>query len=133
MKKNNMKTKVTKFYKDHKAACFITAGIIYGVVGVAIGCHLVSAGIIFGSVVGTAIGKKIERDHIRKNPKKYEYESLICDDANRVLFFFNSLGKSMGSVRYLPEGDSLTEVIRSKPYINDDTEIIGVKYYFRNN
>ena len=133
MKKINLKSKVTKFYKDHEAGFLLAAGIICGVVGVAIGSRLVAAGIICGSVVGTAIGKKMERDRIRKNPKKYEYESLICDDATRVLFFFNSLDKSMGTVGDLPDGDYLTETIRKKPYITDGTEIIGVKYYFRNN
>ena len=133
MKKNNPNSKVIKFYKDREASFLLAAGIICGVVGVAIGSRLVAAGIICGSVVGTAIGKKMERDRIRKNPKKYEYESLICDDATRVLFFFNSLGKSMGTVGDLPDGDYLTEMIRKKSYITDDTEIIGVKYYFRNN
>ena len=36
MKKINLKSKVTKFYEDHKAACLIVAGIIGGAVGIAV-------------------------------------------------------------------------------------------------
>lgn len=38
-----------------------------------------------------------------------------------------------GPVRDLPDNDSLTEAIRKESYVTDDTEIIGVKYYFKNN
>lgn len=134
MKKNDLKSKVTKCYKDHEMSFLLIAGIICGCVGVAIGSLLVTAVIICGAVVGTAIGKKMEHDRLQEILiKNGKHESLIRVDATRALFFFNSLDESMGTVGDLLEGESMTETIRKQPYITDDTEIIGVKYYFKNN
>ena len=114
MNKNNLKSKVTKFYANHKAACLIVTGIISGAVGI-------------------AVGKKMEHDHTQEMQEMYDIESRIYNAATDMELFYNDYDKPMGAVRDLPEGDSLTEVIRAKPYITDDTEIIGIKYYFKNN
>ena len=142
-----MKKKVTKLYKDHEAGFLLAVGIICGIMSVVVG-GLVSVaigglvGISIGGVVGgsigvaggIAVGKKMEHDRLQEILiKNSEYESLIRVDATRVLFFFNRLDKSMGTVGDLLEGDTMTETIRKQPYITDDTEIIGVKYYFKNN
>lgn len=57
MKKINLKSKVTKLYEDHKAACLIAVGIICGVVGVAI--SVVSIFAIGIAIVGGAVGTSI--------------------------------------------------------------------------
>ena len=114
MKKINLKSKVTKFYEDHKAACLIVAGII-------------------GGAVGIAIEKKMECDRAQEMQEMYEVESHIYDASTDMTMFHNDHGKPMGTVRDLPDNDSLTEAIRKESYVTDDTEIIGVKYYFRNN
>ena len=63
----------------------------------------------------------------------YELESHIHDTSTDITMVHNGYGKPIGTVRDLPDNDSLAEAIRKEPYITDDTEIIGVKYYFRNN
>ena len=140
-----MKTKVTKFYEDHRAGFLLVAGIISGIMSVIVGGLLSVAigglvGISIGGVVGgsigvaggIAIGKKTEYDRLLKIIDIHERDSFIYNSSTDMLLFHN-FGESLGAVRDLPEGDSLTEVIRAKPYITDDTEIIGVKYYFKNN
>ena len=120
MKKINPKSKVTKFYEDHKAACLIVA-------------------VIIGGAVGIAVEKKMECDRvqeiqeIQEMQEMYEVESHIYDTSTDMTMFHNDHGKPMGTVRDLPDNDSLTEAIRKESYVTDDTEIIGVKYYFRNN
>lgn len=111
MNKNNLKSKVTKFYANHKAACLIVTGIISGAVGI-------------------AVGKKMEHDHTQE---MYDIESRIYNAATDMELFYNDYDKPMGTVRDLPEGDYMTEAIREESNVTDDTEIIGIKYYFKNN
>ena len=132
-----MKKKVTKLYKDHEAGFLLAVGIICGIMSVVVG-GLVSVaigGVVGGSIGvagGIAFGKKTEYDRLLKIIDIHERDSFIYNSSTDMLLF-NNFGESLGTVRDLPEGDSLTEVIRAKPYITDDTEIIGIKYYFRNN
>lgn len=114
MNKNNLKSKVTKFYANHKEACLIVTGIISGAVGI-------------------AVGKKMEHDHTREMQEMYDIESRIYNAATDMELFYNDYDKPMGTVRDLPEGDCMTEAIREESNATDDTEIIGVKYYFKNN
>ena len=114
MKKNNLKSKVTKFYANHKEACLIVTGIISGAVGI-------------------AVGKKMEHDHTQEMLEMYDIESRIYNAATDMELFYNDYDKPMGTVRDLPEGDYMTEAIREESNVTDDTEIIGIKYYFKNN
>lgn len=90
------------------------------------------AGII-GGAVGIAVEKKMECDRVQEMQEMYEVESHIYDASTDMTMFHNDYGKPMGTVRDLPDNDSLTEAIRKESYVTDDTEIIGVKYYFKNN
>nr|DAU25919.1 MAG TPA: hypothetical protein [Caudoviricetes sp.] len=114
MNKNNLRSKVTKFYANHKAACLIVTGIISGAVGI-------------------AVGKKMEHDHTQEMQEMYDIESRIYNAATDMELFYNDYDKPMGTVRDLPEGDYMTEAIREESNVTDDTEIIGIKYYFKNN
>lgn len=114
MNKNDLQSKVTKFYEDHKAACLIVTGII-------------------GGAVGIVIGKKMEYDHIQEMQEMYDIESRIYNAATDMTLFYNDYDKIMGTVRDLPDNDYMTEAIREESNVTDDTEIIGVKYYFKNN
>ena len=82
MKKINLKSKVTKFYEDHKAACLIVAGII-------------------GGAVGIAVEKKMECDRIQEMQEMYEVESHIYDASTDMTMFHNDHGKNTGSRRYI--------------------------------
>ena len=113
MKKINLKEKVTKFYEDHKTGVVIAAGII-------------------GGAVGIAIGEKIVEEKYQNDFDTFEEEKIVSENATQVNFFYNH-GKPMGFVKDLSKNDPCARMIKSGFNVTDDTAILGVKCYYKDN
>ncbi len=113
MKKINLKEKVTKFYEDHKTGVVIAAGII-------------------GGAVGIAIGEKIVEDKYQNDFDTFESEKIVSKNTTDVSFFYND-GEPMGFVRDLSADDPCSCMIKNGFNVTDDTAILGVKCFYKNN